>query len=474
MQATPFRRSLLSVALGSALAVASGSVLASAFALVETSVSGLGNAYSGAAASAEDASTIWWNPAGMTRLNGTTVTSTAHVIVPSAKFGDQGSQAACVSAAVCRPLGGTGGDAGDAAFVPNLYLAIPMGRLALGLGISGPFGLKTEYEPDWLGRYQAIKSDVKTVNINPSIAFKVNDMISIGGGVNYQKLDAELTNRVNPTGVMAQAAQAGAFPAALVPSVLGASLAVPDIDARVKGDDTAWGWNLGVLINLAPNTRFGASYRSAIKYNVEGDVSFNIPTVATTSTATGAISQVLGALQQPGQRLASGPVRADIKMPDSFSFSLAHDLNPQLQLLADVSWTGWSNIPKLEFTRTNGTVLSSVEYDWKDTWRYSLGANYKMNDRLTLKAGVAFDESPMNTAHRTPRLPDGDRTWLSLGARYMIMPATALDFGYTHIFIKDPKIDNRNDGSTAGFALINGTYESSVNIFSVGLTHSFR
>ena len=474
MQASPFRRSLLSAAIGSALAVASGSVLASAFGLVETTASGMGNAYAGAAATADDAGTIWWNPAGMTRLEGLSATVALHSITPSAKFNNRNSQAACVSAAVCRPLGSNGGDAGDTAYVPNAYFAIPMGRLALGLGISAPFGLKTEYDSDWIGRYQAIKSDVKTLNLNPSIAFKVNDMFSIGAGLNYQKIDAELTNAVNLTGVLGSAIAAGAIPAALAPSIFGASLGLADATARVKGDDTAYGWNLGVLVNLAPGTRIGASYRSAIKYTIEGDISFNVPTVAVTSTATGAIAQVLGALTQPGQRLASGPVKADLKTPDSFSVSLAHDLNSQLQLLADVSWTGWRNIPKLEFVRTNGTVLNSVEYNWKDTWRYSLGANYKLNDRLLLRGGIAYDQSPMDTAHRTPRLPDGDRTWLSLGARYMILPSTALDFGYTHIFIKAPKIDNRNDGSTAGFGLVDGTYSANVNIVSVGLSHTFK
>jgi long-chain fatty acid transport protein len=350
-----------------------------------------------------------------------------------------------------------------------------MGKsLALGLGISAPFGLKTEYPSDWIGRYQAIKSDIKTLNVNPSLAFKINDMFSIGGGLNYQKIDAELTNAVNMSAVMGLAAASGAIPAALVPSVLGASLAVPDATARVKGNDSAYGYNLGMMVNLSPTTRLGLSYRSSIKYTVEGDISFNIPTVAVTSTATGVISQVLGALVQPGQRLASGAVKASLKTPDSFSLSAASDLNPQLQLLADVSWTGWSSIPKLEFVRTDGTLLNSVEYNWKDTWRYSLGANYKLNDQLMLRGGVAFDQTPMDNAHRTPRLPDGDRTWVSIGARYMVMPTTALDFGYTHIFVKDPTITNRNDGSTAGNALVDGTYSNDVNIISVSLSYTFK
>jgi len=106
--------------------------------------------------------------------------------------------------------------------------------------------------------------------------------------------------------------------------------------------------------------------------------------------------------------------------------------------------------------------------------RYSLGANYKLNDQLMLRGGVAFDETPMDTAHRTPRLPDGDRTWVSVGARYLVQPNMALDFGYTHIFIKDPKIDNRNDGSTAGSGLIDGTYSSNVNIISASLSYTFK
>jgi len=325
-----------------------------------------------------------------------------------------------------------------------------------------------------VGRYQGIKSDLKTINVNPGIAFKVNEMVSLGAGFNYQKLDAELTNGINITGVMAKAAAAGSIPASIAPAVIGASLAVPDGQATVKGDDTGYGFNLGVLVNLSPATRVGLSYRSAIKYKVQGDVSFDLPPVAATSTATGVIGQVLGALRQPGQALASGPVRADIKLPDSFSLSLAHDLNSQLQLLADVSWTGWSSIPKLEFVRSDGTVLNSVEYDWKDTWRYSVGANYKVNDRLMLRAGLAFDQTPMDDAHRTPRLPDGDRTWVSLGGRWMVTPSTGLEFGYAYLFMKDPTIRNRNDGSTAGFGLLDGKYNSSVQIASLGLTHTFR
>ncbi|MBK7000619.1 MAG: outer membrane protein transport protein [Rhodoferax sp.] len=473
MFSTPLCRYALAV--GTALFATSGATFASSFALVETSASGLGNAYAGAAAIADDAGTVWWNPAGMTRLDAPTASLALHAITPSAKFSNGNSQPSCVAPGVCRPLGGMGADAGETAWVPATYIVLPINKsLALGLGISAPFGLKNEYESDWLGRYQAIKSDMKTININPSLAFKVNDRISLGVGISYQKIDAELTSVVNPGAVMGLAAQSGAIPAALVPSVLGTSLGVADVNATLKGNDSAYGYNLGIMLNLSPATRLGLSYRSAIAYTIKGDVTFNIPTVPATSPASGVIAQVLAALQQPGQRLASGPIRGSLKTPDSFSLSTASDLNSQLQLLADVSWTGWSNIPKLEFVRTDGTILNSVEYKWKDTWRYSLGANYKLNDKLMLRSGVAYDETPMDTLHRTPRLPDGDRTWLSIGARYLVQPNMALDFGYTHISFKDPKIDNRNDGSTAAYGSVDGTYSSNVNIFSAGLSYTFK
>lgn len=191
---------------------------AAGFQLFEQNASGLGNAYAGAAAAAEDASTIFYNPAGLTLLRGTSFTAGANYIVPSIKFNDGGSQPAAG-----RTLGGNGGDAGDGALVPNFYIAHRLNEnWSLGLGAGVPFGLKTEYDPTWAGRFIAIKSELKTYQINPSIAYKLNDSWSFGAGVSFLRASAELTNKVN----------------VLVPVAPGITVIGPEGTAKVKGDDT--------------------------------------------------------------------------------------------------------------------------------------------------------------------------------------------------------------------------------------------
>ena len=160
---------------------------AAGFALIEQSASGMGNAFAGGAAAAEDASTVYFNPAGMTYIDGTQIVGALHLIKPSAEFNNSGSVAG-----TARLLGGNGGDAGDLAFVPNFYAVTDIvPSVKLGLGINAPFGLKTEYDNGWLGRFQALKSEVKTININPAVAFKVNDQLSLGFGVSAMWMQAE-------------------------------------------------------------------------------------------------------------------------------------------------------------------------------------------------------------------------------------------------------------------------------------------
>src|SRR3984893_14986717 len=223
MKTARFRRAQIAAAVGAAvLGWSAGQAYGSAFALQEQSGSGLGNAFAGGAAAAEDASTIFTNPAGMSRLAGIQAVGAGSLICPSAKFSDTGSQPA-----MFQPLGGNGGDAGSCALVPALYLAVPINRQwAVGIGVNAPFGLKTEYDSDWIGRFQAVKSKVETINVNPSVSFKATDMVSIGAGVNYQHIKAELGNRVNYAAAIAQAAgqavAAGQIPGAAVPPILAA------------------------------------------------------------------------------------------------------------------------------------------------------------------------------------------------------------------------------------------------------------
>lgn len=379
---------------------------AAGFALIEQNASGLGNAYAGQAAAATDASTIFFNPAGMTYLPDRQVVMAGHLIRPQAEFTGT------------SPLtGGNGGDAGDLALVPNAYLVYRLTPdVYLGMGLNAPFGLKTEYDSDWKGRTQAIKSEVKTINLNPSVAFKLSDTLSLGAGVSIQYAEATLTNSAGGAGV-----------------------------ATVKGDDYGWGFNLGALWQASETTRIGLAYRSEVEQALAGDAGF--------STAV----------------TLNGPVTADLTLPDSASLSLFHTLDSRWDLLADISWTGWSDFRELRIVRSNGVVLGTpTKENWRDSYRYSLGANYYLNDRLTLRGGLAFDETPVSDAFRTARIPDQDRTWIAFGAQYRLSPKSVIDVGYAHLFIRDAALDKVENGVT-----LTGSYEASVDILSAQITLNF-
>ena len=383
---------------------------AAGFALIEQNASGLGNAYAGQAAAATDASTIFFNPAGMTYLPDRQVVLAGHLIKPSAEFSGGVTP---VIAGVNN--GGNGGDAGGLAFVPNAYFAFRLTPdVHLGVGVNAPFGLKTEYDSTWAGSTQAIKSEVKTVNLNPSIAWKASESLSLGAGLSIQYAEATLSN--------ATATVAGI--------------------GSVKGDDYGWGFNLGALWQLSEATRVGLAYRSETDLTLEGDLTFS----ATPSVI---------------------PVYADVTLPDSASLSVFHKLSPHWDLLADVAWTGWSDFDELRIVRAVGTPLVTPE-NWDDTYRYSVGANYHLNDKLTLRGGVAFDETPVSDAFRTARIPDEDRTWLAFGAQYRLSPRSVLDVGYAHLFVKDARIDKIESGIR-----LTGTYDASVDILSAQLTLDF-
>jgi long-chain fatty acid transport protein len=471
MNSHAFRRTRLAAAVGGALLLLSaGHALGSAFALQEQSGSGLGNAFAGGAAVAEDASTIYFNPAGMSRLPGIQAAVAANVICLSTKFSDSGSQPAAL-----QPLGGTGGDAGTCAVVPNLYLAVPISRqLALGLGINAPFGLKTEYDSDWLGRFQAIKSKVETINVNPALSYKVTDMVTVAAGVNWQRIKATLTNAVNYSGALAtaagQAAAGGLIPPSVIPPLL-ANLGGLESDASVTGNDSAWGWNIGVLIEPDTQTRIGAQYRSKIKYNVSGSVNFNNPALPTLPPTLAPIAGLLAT--GVNQVLSSGDVTLALEVPDTANVSIFRMLNDKWDLMADIQYTGWSSVQELRVVRSTGATLSVTPENFRDTWRGAIGANYHYNDQWMFRFGVAYDQSPVRDAQRTPRLPDNDRTWLSIGGQYRFSPQLALDAGYTYIFVRDPSI-NQNEGSTAANGLISGTYKANVNIISAQLTYTFK
>jgi long-chain fatty acid transport protein len=272
--------------------------------------------------------------------------------------------------------------------------------------------------------------------------------VSVGFGINFQRAEATLTNSVN------YSAAAG--------GLLGAGL---EGVATVKGHDDMWGYNVGIMYDFTPNTRVGASYRSSMDYTIKGDVVFaNRP-----AALAGAIP--------------NGSVSAEVKLPAQATVALFHKLNPQWDILADVSWTGWDSIQTLDIMRTSGPGgrLSTTPLNWKDTWRVGLGANWHYNNQWTFRFGVAYDQSPVPDADRTPRVPDQDRTWLAIGAQFRMTKQLAIDVGYSHIFVKDASVNlcnaaqaAANPAACAGKNNLVGNYgDNKVDIISAQARYQF-
>jgi long-chain fatty acid transport protein len=432
--------------------------------LLEQSASSLGTAFAGTAAAGVDATTIFFNPAGMTRLSGTQLSLVNSGVDITSRFHNGGS-----TAAFGQPSGSGGGNAGDWNFVPSVYLSKTLGpRLALGLGINAPFGLQTDYDDAWVGRFQALHSEIKTMNVNPALAFRLTERLSLGVGIDYQRLQAELTNAVDYSAVVAQGVQqlvaAQRLPPQAVPGILSGSTALEG-RARVRGDDTGWGFNVGLLWDLSQYTHLGLSYRSEIAYDVRGTARFTSPE-ASNAVAAGIIAQASAA----GAALANGAVSVDLTVPDSAVLSLQQAVGERAHLLVDVAWTGWSSVQELRVVRDSGTTVSVTPERWHDTWRYAVGATYEVRGGITLRAGVAHDQTPVPDATRTPRLPDSDRIWTAFGARWDRGPLT-VDFGYAHLFGDTVPMD-QNGGNAVAAGVLRGKQVADVEV--MGLQFAFR
>lgn len=416
------------------LGVFSGYASAAGFQLLEQNLSGLGNSYAGSAAVADNASTIFFNPAGMTQLKDRELSAGVAAIGPSFKFSDQGSNAGAFAGT------GNGGDAGSWAAVPNAYLSWALDKdLYVGVGFSAPFGLKTEYRSPWVGSAQANSFSVETYNLNPSVAWRVSETVSLGGGVSLQHIDAQY-KRLGATVAV------GPFPVGVTSN--------STVNAKLSSD--AWGWNVGGLFKVSPATRVGVSYRSTVSHDTTGDITVTGPSAA------------FNGLQSSG-------AKASLKLPDTAILSATHELNDKWQLLGDVSWTGWSSINKLDLVRTsgarNGQTAQTLKTDFQDSWRVAVGANYRYSPDMTLKFGFAMDQTPVKGAtSRLVSLPDNDRTQLSTGAQWKLSGGSTLDLGVAYLMIADTTINNDQSAAPEFRGLVKGNYTGSAWI--LGLQYS--
>ncbi len=423
----PGNRGYLVIA-GLAWTLASSGALASGFQLQEQSASGLGVAYSGMAAAVQDDSTVFWNPAGMSWLGGSGVVLSAEYIMPSFKFSSSPGGSTWEAF-------GNGGEGGVSTLVPAFYAHTTLTpQWSVGLAVNAPFGLSTEWDSQWAGMFYAIKSKVQTLNINPVISWKINEHLALAAGVSYEQLKATLTNGVNP--------------------------GIPTAQGRVDGSDWSWGWNIGALVDFGQGTRLGATYRSAIGYTITGNLSFNNPALAP---------------------LNSG-VKADLRLPQTFSLALSQKFTEQLRMLVDFTATQWDSISTLAIIPTSGPLAAQpppvpppapTPLNFKNSWRAGVGLEYQINPPWLLRAGVAYDRSPVQDAYRTPRLPDNDRTWLAVGARFAPAPGWAIDFGYAYLWIKDATSELATPAGSPYPNTLVGTYKSSASILGAQVAWHF-
>lgn len=423
---------------------------AGSFGLIEQSASGQGVAYAGAAAIAEDAGTIYFNPAGMTNLPGSQIVVAGHIIAAEAKFTNNGSTG----------VAGTDSTTDETGFVPNFYYSTELENgVFAGVGVNVPFGLATEYDDGWVGRYHALRSEITSININPSIAWKATDRISVGFGVSIQYLDIELTSNLNSPVIC------GGLEAQFGPSGGACAAITGDSAVRFAADSTEFGWNTGVLIDVDDSSRVGVSYRSAIKHNVSGDATYNLDPALAGYTAALSAGSGFNIFQ-------STSLEATADLPDLFSVSYVRDIDSKWTVLADWTWAGWSNLDTITIIQSGGVPGQepTLNLTYANTNRYSVGVHYKHDSQWTYRGGLAYDETPIRSPEQTSaRIPGNDRTWLSLGLGYTPSPDWSLDFGYSHLFLSDPAINSLNvTGET-----LKGTFESSVDILSAQANFNF-
>jgi long-chain fatty acid transport protein len=353
----------------------------------------------------------------------------------------------------------------------------------VGVAVNVPFGLETNWDPDWVGRFHATKSKVQAINVNPTVAVKVIDKLSVGVGFSYQHLSADF-NQVVAYGGLAVAgataaggAAAGAAIAAQIPG--GAATAgAAESPVAISGTSNGWGFNVGALYEIGKQAKIAVSYRSKVKHEVSGDVTFEtVPTFQ----GPGPLAPLATGLNA---KFADGPVQTTIEMPDTFSVAGTWRKD-KLEILADWTFTRWSSIDSLDMYReVDGEratdPFSSVALKFQNTWRAGLGGTWKWNDAWTFRAGTAYDTAPVQDKYRTPRLPDANRFWVAAGAQWRYNEKIHVDAGYAHIFVSEATSDlpNQAEATTAipnptPQGKLIGTYSMSVNIIGVQATIAF-
>ncbi|MEQ5776084.1 outer membrane protein transport protein [Thalassospira sp. NFXS8] len=398
---------------------------ASGYQLREVSGTLQGSSFAGMSTSSVDASTIFYNPANIGQFDHSTYSVGGTLVMPKSTLKN-----AKATAPFGQNVSRTDyGDMAQDAFIPNAHAVWKLtDNLNMGISITAPWGLVTDYDGDFAGRFFGTTSDIKTTNVKPAFAYRFDNGLSLGAGLQIQYMDARLSKAV-VTGAGTEAA------------------------SDVKGDDLALGWSAGMNWEVIPGTRIGASYTSEVKQHLKGDVKFGSTAAYNDQSAS-----------------------AEVTTPEFVTFGIAQDIGEKWTIMADAQWTNWTSLTNLTFnyggnvSNLGTPVTSSSEYyNWSSAWFGALGARYQYDENWAFTGGVAYDQTPVKTEHRTVRLPDSDRYWVSLGTSYKVNNWADVSLGYTHIFAKEAHVSLR-DSSNNTFS---GDYESKVDIIALQAKFQF-
>lgn len=402
-------QTLVGLSIFSVLTGFSLNVQAGGFQLNEENVTNLGNAFAGAGAQADDASTEFFNPAGMTRLESPQVLVAGTLIHVNAKVHVQSATNTTIGniQSSQQVFGSSNLSPGGFAVIPAFHFVYPItANFAAGFGINAPFGLSTDYSDTSMVRHLATESDLQAIDLGPSFAYQLTPNFSFGAGLDVEYLSADFDQIIaDPTG---QLPGLGTF--------------------DNEGEDWGLGWHGGVLYQPDACTRYGLTYHSRIDHTIRGRAIANLTQGRTVGDFGGNFS-------------------ADAILPDTIDLSAYHDLNSQWSVLGSLDYTRWSSIQAItaKYSGLLSNLVSSAQlpFDLRDTFRLSGGLNYRPDDKWTLRTGLAWDESPVKSdTERTFRLPDSDRIWLALGAQYIINRRFTVDAGYAHLFVMHSHINN--------------------------------
>lgn len=474
------------------LAVCSLTAQAEGYKLLEQSVSSMGNAYAGRGAQITDATLVYSNPAAMSQLQGENFSGGLNLIHARTRYSD-------VEATSARGQAVEGRDSGKVLLsevVPFAFYSKQINDdLSVGLGFFVPFGLSSDYQQDWAGRYFADETAIQVLSLQPAVGYKLNDWLSIGAGVSLNRVEGTLSKYKDHSGLC----ELGTG----INQMVGMDVynsAYCDSHYEVSGNDISWGYTLGLHAEPVNGTRLALVYHSAVRYTLKGDSEItNTPiTAATAGNTPGLISLAPGLpmLDTSTGKLASRDLmveksKLDLTTPASLAFSLDQQINKALSLQASVSWTGWSKFRSIDILSddanpsisvTTGPTLQNPgqigyipEY-WHDSWSAALGATYQYAPDLTLRAGIAYDENPIRGRNKTARIPTTDRIWLSTGFTLQMAENSSLDFAYGYMFMSDVRVNEHEydtQDNQLGLANVQAKYSNKAHLVGVQYNHRF-